>query len=81
MGQQLRIHNSFWGWEGNEYSECIVVGYIGEHSFASSKLSKHTYIIEYDGHHYPATHTTVAGALIDAAVKRRVRKMCAPRLM
>ena len=39
-------------------------------SFASSKLSKHTYIIEYDGHYYPATHTTVAGALIDAAVKR-----------
>jgi hypothetical protein len=81
MGQQLRVHNSFWGWEGNEYSECIVVGYIGEHSFASSKLSKHTYIIEYDGHHYPATHTTVAGALMDAAVKRRVRKAPAPRLL
>jgi hypothetical protein len=81
MGQRLRVHNSFWGWEGNDYSECIVAGYVGEHSFASSKLSKHTYIIDYDGHYYPATHTMVAGALMDATVKRRIRKMSAPRLL
>ncbi len=81
MGQRLRVHNSFWGWEGNDYSECIVAGYVGEHSFASSKLSKHTYIIDYDGHYYPATHTMVAGALMDATVKRRIRKMSAPRLI
>ena len=75
------MHNSFWGWEDNEYSACSVVGYAGEHSFASGKLSKHTYIIEYDGHYYPATHTTVAGALTDAATKRRIKKAPAPRLL
>ena len=80
-GQQLRVHNSFWGWTDNEYSECRVAGYAGEYSFASGKLSKHTYVIEYDGHFYPATHTTVAGALIDATVKRRIKKAPAPRLL
>ena len=81
MGQQLRVHNSFWGWEDNEYSECRVAGFVGEYTFGSGKQSKHTYIIEYDGYFYPATHTTVAGALTDAAVKRRVRKAPAPRLL
>ena len=81
IGQQLRVHNSFWGWEDNEYSDCRVVGYAGEHRFASDKLSKYTYVIEYEGYFYPATHTTVAGALIDAAVKRRIKKAPAPRLL
>jgi len=84
MGQQLRVHNSFWGWEDNEYSECRVVGFAGENTFASGKQSKHRYIIEYDGYFYPATHTTVktvAGALTDAAVKRRIKKAPAPRLL
>ena len=81
MGQQLRVHNSFWGWEDNEYSECRVVGFAGEYTFASGRQSKHTYIIEYDGYFYPATHTTVAGALTDAAIKRRIKKAPAPRLL
>ena len=82
LGQQLRVHNSFWGWEDNEYSDCRVVGFAGEHRFASGKMSKYTYIIEYDGYFYPATHTTVAGALIDVTVKRRIKKgVCAATTM
>ncbi len=35
---------------------------------------RYTYVIECDGHYYPATHGTLADTLTDATVKRRVRK-------
>ena len=81
MGQTLRVHNSFWGWPDDEYSECRVVGYAGPFTFPSGKRSKHTYIIACDGFYYAATHTTVAGAMVDAGVKRRIRKAPPPRLL
>jgi hypothetical protein len=81
-GQLLRVHNSFWGWGDDEYSECRVVAYIGAHEFAAAaRPSTHTYVIECDGIHYPAPHTTVAAALDDAAVKRRIRKAANPTLL
>ena len=81
MGQTLRVHNSFWGWSDDEYSECRVVGYAGPFTFPNGKRSKHTYIIACDGFHYAATHTTVAGAMVDASVKRRIKKAPPPRLL
>ena len=76
------MHNSFWGWEDDDYSDCRVVAYIRNHKFAqAAKPSKHTYVIECEGVHYPAPHGTVADALSDAAVKRRVRKMANPKLI
>ena len=73
--------NSFWGEDDGGSSSCRVVGYIGTHRFAQGALSKHTYVIEYKGHYYPARHTAVAGALLDGAAKRRIRKArSAPRL-
>ena len=74
MGQTLRMHNSFWNWTDDNYSVCRVVGYAGNFRFASGKAAKHTYIIECEGFYYPATHTCVAGAMVDAGVKRRIRK-------
>ena len=72
------MHNSFWGWNDGGYSTCKVVGYAGTFDFPDGRQSKHTYVIECDGYHYPARHTAVAGALADAAVKRRVRKLARP---
>lgn len=81
MGQALRMHNSFWNWTDDNYSVCRVVGYAGNFRFASGKAAKHTYIIECEGFYYPATHTCVAGAMVDAGVKRRIRKAPPPRLL
>ena len=81
VGQPLRMHNSFWGWTDDDYSTCRVVGYVGKFRFNGGNTAKHTYVIECDGHYYPATHTTVAGALLDASVKRRVKKSPPPRLL
>ena len=81
IGQELKMHHSFWGWEDNGFSACRVVAYAGAYTFPSGRHSKHTYIIECDGNHYAAVHSTVAGALTDAAVKRRVRKAAPPRLI
>ena len=58
-----------------------MVAYAGAYRFTSGKHSKHTYIVECEGYYYPATHDTVAGALTDAAVKRRIRKAPPPRLL
>ena len=86
IGQPVKMHNSFWGWptsstpSKDDYSDCRVVAYIGAHRF-EGKVSKHTYVIECEGHHYAAPHATVAGHLDDAAVKRRVRKAKPPRLL
>ena len=77
----VRMHNSFGGLAENEYSECKVVGYAGEHQFAARTLSKHTYVLECEGYYYPARHSAVARAIIDAAVKRRVSKAPTPRLV
>ena len=60
---ELRMHNSFWGWEDNEYSTCYVRGYIGGHNFATGPASKHTFVIECDGHLYPASRHTAAGGI------------------
>ena len=79
VGQSVRLHNSFWGWDDGEYSDARVVAYAGAYTFAAGNLSKHTYIVECEGHYYPATHDTVAAALTDASVKRRVKKAGPPR--
>ena len=63
------------------YSECRVVAYAGAYTFAAGAHSKHTYVIECEGHYYPATHGTIADALTDATVKRRVLKAGPPRLL
>ena len=81
MGQRLKVHNSFWGLDGDKYSDARVVGYIGAFRFPAGKRSKHTYVIECEGNCYPAPHTTVASSLDDAAIKRRVRKAAPPRLL
>ena len=80
------MHNSFWGLPTDapttpQYSDCVVVGYAGRYKFPSGAASPHTYVIECEGHHYPARHSTVAGALTDAAVKRRIKKAAKPRLL
>jgi hypothetical protein len=81
VGQRLRMHFSFWGWSDDAYSECTVVAYAGRHTFPSGKASPHTYVIECDGHYYPATHGAVADALTDAATKRRVKKARPPKII
>jgi hypothetical protein len=63
------------------YSECRVIAYAGAYTFAAGAHSRHTYVIECEGHYYPATHGTIADALTDATVKRRVRKAGPPRLL
>ena len=69
------------GYAENEYSECEVVGYMRAHQFATGACSRHTYVVECESHFYPARHSTIARAIVDAAVKRRVSKMPAPRLV
>ena len=81
IGQPVRLHNSFWGWDDGEYSDARIVAYAGAYTFAAGNLSKHTYVVECEGHYYPATHDTVAAALTDASVKRRVKKAGPPRLL
>jgi hypothetical protein len=75
IGARLRMHNSFWGWDDDEYSACHVVGYIGQYDFdGDTAPSKHTFVVECDGHCYPARHTAVAGAITDPAVRRQVKR-------
>ena len=81
IGQPIRLHNSFGGWDDGEYSDARIVAYARAYTFAAGNLSKHTYVVECEGHHYPATHDTVAAALTDASVKRRVKKAGPPRLL
>ena len=40
-----------------------VRGYIGGHNFATGPASKHTFVIECDGHLYPASRHTAAGGI------------------
>ena len=93
VGQKLKLHNSFWGipvppppvgggQAPSQYSECIVVAYIGEYRFPDTqRSSKHTYVIECEGFHYPVRHSAVAGAIEDGATRRRIQKAGPPRLM
>ena len=81
IGQPVRLHNSFWGWDDGEYSDARIVAYAGAYTFAAGNLSRHTYVVECEGHYYPATHDTVAAALTNASVKRRVKKAGPPRLL
>ena len=93
VGQKLKLHNSFWGipvpptpvgggQAPNQYSECIVVAYIGEYRFPDTqRSSKHTYVIECEGFHYTVRHSAVAGAIEDGATRRRIQKAGPPRLM
>ena len=81
IGQAIRLHSSFWGLDDGAYSDAHVVAYSGAYTFAAGNLSKHTYVVECEGHYYPATHDTVAAALTDASVKRRVKKAGLPRLL
>ena len=81
IGQAIRLHSSFWGLDDGAYSDAHVVAYAGAYTFAAGNLSKHTYVVECEGHYYPATHDTIAAALTDASVKRRVKKAGLPRLL
>ena len=82
IGQRLRLHHSFWGEADDAYADCVVVGYIGAYAFGAAKrVSKHTYVIEYEGNHYPAPHSTVASALADARVRQRIGKAKPPKLI
>ena len=80
VGQELKVHESFWDpdYEGQMYTTCTVVGYIGKYEFPEQSTSRHTYVIECEGHCYPARHTTVADGMVDEAAKRRLRKAPAP---
>jgi hypothetical protein len=85
-GLELRVHNSFWGLEDDDdedvgFSRAVVAGYIGPYQFGNG-ASKHTFVIECEGHHYPMRHTSVRDAVICAADKRRINKAGqAPRVM
>ena len=90
VGQKLRLHNSFWGipvppgggQAPSQYSACVVVAYIGDYRFpGTQRSSKHTYVIECEGFHYPVRHSAVAGAIEDGATRRRIQKAGPPRLM
>ena len=80
IGQPLKLHNSFWGMDDDAYAACTVVGYVGEYQFEAAR-SRHTYVIEHEGHHYPIRHRAVAQALADPHVKQRVRGLPPPRLL
>ena len=81
VGQELKMCNTFWGIDNGLKSDCRVVGYIGKFAFADGTASAHTYVVECEGHCYPARHTAVRGALVDVAAKRRLSKAGAPRLV
>ena len=73
------MHDSFWGITTDTSSPCSVVGFIGEHKFPRGGRSRYTYIVECaEGHHYAATHTTVADALADVRLKRQLMKPGTP---
>ena len=80
IGQTILVDNSFWGPEYDDglKSVCTVDGYIGTFSFSESH-SRHTYVIDYNGDHYPIKHTMVLQGLQDAQLKRRLNKAGAPR--
>ena len=73
-GERLLMHHSFWGATDDGSSPCIVQAYIGSYDFASGARSAHTFVIECEGHFYPARHTAVANAIADPAIRRRVRQ-------
>ena len=73
-GERLHMHHSFWGGADDGSSPCVVQAYIGAYKFMSGAASAHTFVIECEGHYYPARHTAVANAIADPAVRRRVRR-------
>ena len=75
------MHHLLWDEADDAYTRCHVAAYAGNFRFSNGKTAPHAYVIESDGHHYVVTHTTVAGALTDDGVKRRVKKAPAPRLL
>ena len=76
------VDNELWpGWDDNGHSECRVIGYIGRHQFAEGPVSNYTYVIECDGHNYPARHTVVKDSLVDGRTRRRIAKAALPRLV
>ena len=75
------MHNSLWGLEGDAYTECRIAGYIGAFTFSNGSTSKFTFVIVDEGFFYPVRHSTIAGALIDTAVRQRIRKQPLPRLV
>ena len=81
IGQRLSMCNSFWGYTDGLHSDCVVAAYIGDHTFPSGPPSRHTYVIEHEGHHYAVRHSTVARSLTDVVVKRRVSKSKHPHLV
>ena len=78
---ELSMHDSFWGLDKDEYHSCHVAGYIGSFKFETDAVSRHTYVIKHEGFFYPARHSAVLGALLDADVKRRLKKAAAPRVL
>lgn len=79
VGKEISLHNSFWtpactGRGEEDFSTCVVVGYIGKHKFAERKTAAQAYVVECEGNCYPATDKTVARALKDQALKRRLQK-------
>lgn len=75
----VKMHYSLWGVDADEYARCTVVGYAGAHTFPDGKVSRYTFIIEHEGHHYPVRHTAVASSVEDASTRRRLRKAPPPR--
>ena len=57
------------------------MAFIGKHRFPDGSMANSTYVVECEGHHYPVRHSSIAGALDDDAVKRRVRKMQPPKAL
>ena len=78
-GQGLKIHDSFWGGRNDKYHDATVAGYIGEFEFVAGPKSRHTFAVEHEGHFYAARHTTVAKAMVDDAIRRRLAKSGVPR--
>ena len=81
IGQRINVHHTFWNIDVDDYTPGRVVGYVGRFSFPDGSLSKHTYIMECEGNHYPIRHNTVANALEDAGTRRRVKAARPPRLL
>ena len=87
VGQRLSLHGSFWNYEyaatvprRDQYHAATVVAYIGKHTFGT-RASAHTYVIEHEGHCYPARHNAVRSALVDPDAKRRAQRSDTPRLL
>ena len=60
--------------EGTDGGDSIEGGDVVGVSDGDAAPSKHTFVVECDGHCYPARHTAVAGAITDPAVKRQVKR-------